>query len=93
MRGKALPQSAYDRVRTLVGCHPYETVVAITGYSKSTIWKMKRRGWQAQGNGYRNRPRPTDFAIQSKHLSTQALAAHYKTSTRSVTRWKRELLG
>ncbi|HYI43684.1 MAG TPA: hypothetical protein VD768_08700 [Sphingomicrobium sp.] len=87
----SLPQETIDRVRRLLQVHPQGVVAEICGVSIVSIYRASRRGWRAGRAGHPVRPMPSDFAIQVRHLSNVELVAHYRTSTRAIARWRREL--
>lgn len=88
---RPLPQSLHDRAELLSRSHPERAIAAILGISRHSIFKMKRRGWQAAETTHPFRKRPADFAIQTKHATVDELARHYGTSTRVICRWRREI--
>lgn len=84
-------QAVHDRVKRLLNVHSWRDVSEITGVGQSTIFAMRRRAFQAPETTCPRRPRPSDFAIQSRHLNHEQLRAHYRAGSRAITRWKREL--
>lgn len=79
------------RAELLSRSHPRKVVAEILGVSYPTLSRAKRRGWRTAPVGYPRRPMPTDFAIMSRRMSQTALTHHYSASTRTITRWIREL--
>lgn len=89
-----MDQALCERAAILSRCgHLPETVAEIIGISAATVRRARRRGWRPGHVGHPFRPRPTDFAIQSRRMGTTALCSHYGCSTRTVTRWLREIRG
>ena len=88
---RSLPQHVVDRARRLADVHPLQTVAELIGVRPSQVTRMKRRGWIAPPDGRPSRPMPTDFAIQSTHMSQNDLVRHYRAGISTVQRWKREL--
>lgn len=86
-----IPQHVHDRARRLAEVHPMKTVAAMIGVRPSQLSKMKRRGWRAVPEGVPQRPMPSDFAIQSRHMSNRDLARHYRTGLAVVRRWLSQL--
>jgi hypothetical protein len=84
------PQAVHDRARSLTETHGLCVAAEILGIHRCALWRMKSRDWKP-GRPGRQRSRPTDFAIQHKHMTHEELRAHYKTSSKCVTRWRREL--
>jgi hypothetical protein len=90
---RALSQAVCDRAELLARAHDLRTVCKIVGIAESTIWHLKKRGWKPTKVGGRLRARPNDFAIQQRHMTAEQLRIHYRTSSRAVARWRRELRG
>lgn len=88
-----VPQAVCDRARLLRTIHNRDTVAEILGISRSTLHHIRRRGYVAAPTTKPFRQRPSDFAIQNRHCSTDELVAHYRTSARCIRRWRRELAG
>lgn len=88
---KPVPQSLYDRAELLARVHDLKTVAEIIGKSLPFVCKMRKRGWKTQA--YPLRPRPSDFAIQAKHLNVKELERHYRAGSAVVRRWREELRG
>lgn len=86
-----VPQPLCDRAKLLLSIHSERTVVELTGISRNTLYHLKRRGFRAAEHSMRYRPRPSDFAIQCRHMGRVELAKHYRCSSRVITRWRREL--
>ncbi len=86
-----IPQHVHDRARRLAEIHPMKVVAELVGVRPSQLSKMKKRGWAAVPEGVSARQMPTDFAIQSRHMSNRALALHYRTGLAVVRRWFSEL--
>ena len=86
-----LPPRTCERIKLLCNVHSDRTVAKLVGISRSTLYLLKRRGFAPLTSERRRRPRPSDFAIQANHMCRDELARHYRTSNRSVGRWKREL--
>lgn len=87
----SIPQYVVDRAKLLSTVHPSRTVSDLTGLSCSTLWHLRRRGWKAAPS--RNRPMPSDFQIQARHMTRNEMARHYRASNTAVSRWLRELRG
>lgn len=85
------PQHICDRARRLAEVHPSHVVSELTGVSQSVLYRMKRRNWKAPRTTHPLRQRPTDYAIRRKYMTIDEAAAHYKTSTRAIVRWDREM--
>jgi hypothetical protein len=79
------------RAEFLSRVHPCHVVAELVGSSTAALTRAKRRGWVERGVGHPRRPMPTDFAIQSRHLTQTQMTRHYGASTRTVWRWMREL--
>lgn len=79
------------RAELLSRSHSTYAVSAITGISRNSLWHLKRRGWRALPSQKPIRPRPSDFAIQARHMTNLELCRLYRASTRAITRWRREL--
>lgn len=88
---RSLPQAMYDRARLLADVHPLQTVASIIGVKPGQISRMKARGWKAPPDGRSKRPMPTDFAIQSAHMTFADLTRHYGAGNSTVIRWFAEL--
>ena len=88
--GVPIPQSQYDRAELLARSHPLGTVADIMGVGRSTVSKMKGRGWKATDYRHTRRPVPSTWGIIAPDLPVNALAAHYGTSHRTIARWLRE---
>ena len=89
--GTPLPQDVHDRAELLCRSHDQKTVAGLLGVCEDVIGAMRRRGWKAVPPGRHRRPRPSDFAIQVRHMKQQELRAHYRTGCDNITRWRREL--
>lgn len=81
------------RAELLCRSHPQHTVAEVLGIAKSTLWHLKSRGWRPIDKRKQFRPMPADFAIQCRYMTSGELRVHYRTSTRAIARWKRELRG
>lgn len=88
---RPVTQALCDRAELLSRAHSQLAVSEITGIAPSTLWALERRGWKAVKAGGRVRTMPSDFAIQSHHMTADELRNHYRTSSRAVARWRREL--
>lgn len=88
-----LSQNTCRRAELLSRTHSSYVVAQILGVSRNTLWHLKKRGWKALLSQKPVRPRPSDFAIQARYMTSDELRLHYQTSTRAVARWKRELRG
>ncbi len=88
---KPLDQTVCERARRLCSVHSERTVAELLGIARSSIWKAKRRGWRAAETTHPYRRRPSDFAIQARRATVDELARFYGTSTRCITRWRREI--
>lgn len=86
-----LSQATCDRVRNLLKVHTRKDVAAIVGIAVSSVHEIQRRRFRAAPTTRPFRARPSDFAIQSNHLNHAELCAHYRASSKTVTRWRREL--
>lgn len=86
-----IPQHVHDRARRLAAIHPMKTVAELVGVRPSQLSKMKKRGWVAVPEGVPPRLMPSDFAIQSRHMSHRALSQHYRTGMAVIRRWFSEL--
>lgn len=91
--GPSIPQTVCDRVKLLSSMYSESTIMELTGLGRASLYRIKKRGFRALRKGPRPRPRPSDFAIQERHLSADALARHYHTSNNNIARWRRELRG
>lgn len=89
--GSPLSQAVHDRAELLFRSHPWRTVAEMIGTSTSQIHQMRARGWLAVGHTRPLRARPSDFAIQYRHMNHAELRAHYRASSAAVTRWTKEL--
>lgn len=88
------PQELADRAELLSRSHGVRAVSAILRVSQGTIIGMKRNGWRPRDNSCQLRPMPTDFAIMNSRLrNIRTVATHYRASTNTVARWRRELRG
>lgn len=88
---RALSQVVCDRAELLARVHDQRTVAALVGIAESTLWHLRKRGWKATKVGGKLRPRPNDFAILQRRMTAEELRIHYRTSSRAVARWRREL--
>jgi hypothetical protein len=88
--GTPIPQRLYDRAELLARSHPLGTVAEIMGIGRTTVSKMKKRGWKAVDYSSLRRPVPTDWAWRAPDMSVNELAAYYGTCSRTVCRWLRE---
>lgn len=89
-----LDQPLCVRAAILARCgHDAETIAEIIGSSPATVRRAKRRGWSPAHPGHPTRPRPTDFAIQSRNATNVELCRIYRASNRCVNRWRDELRG
>ena len=93
MKGSPVTQSVCDRAKLLSSVHGEQTVMLLTGLASGTLYRLKKRGWKAIGPGFRQRPKPSDFAIQARHMTGEELARHYRTSNTCIARWGREIAG
>lgn len=84
------PQATTDRAKRLCEVHGPITAARILGIHRSAVHRMRVRGW-LEGRPGRERPRPTDFAIQERHMTHGELRAHYGAASGTITRWRREL--
>lgn len=91
--GVLIPPETCERIARLVPTYGICTTANITGVSRTSIWRLKQRGWKPWTHDCEKRPRPTDFAIQCRHMTHDELRQHYKASSVVVTRWRRELRG
>lgn len=89
--GPTISQALCDRARRLYEVHPERVVIELTGICSASLSRIRRRGWQAFPKGFKQRPRPNDFAIQNRYMTGFELAAHYRTSNAIIARWRREL--
>ena len=89
--GRPLPPELCERARRLAQVHCECVVTELTGLGPASLHRLKKRGWKAFPKGFNQRPRPTDFAIQCRHMTVLELAAHYRTSNSIIARWKREI--
>lgn len=88
--GTPIPQRLYDRAELLARSHPLGTVAEIMRLGRSTISKMKKRGWKAVDYAPLRRPVPNDWGIVAPDHSVNELAAIYRTTPRTISRWLRE---
>ena len=89
--GPTLSPAKCERARRLYEVHPERVVIELTGICSASLSRLRRRNWQPLQPGFKQRPRPTDFAIQNRHMSGHELAEHYRTSNSIIARWRREL--
>lgn len=89
--GPLLSPALCDRARRLYQVHPESVVIELTGISSASLSRLRRRNWKPLEPGFKQRPRPSDFAIQNRHMTGHELAAHYRTSNAIIARWRREL--
>lgn len=79
------------RAELLSRSHSSRTVAMLLGVSRSTLWHLRKRGWKPVTSAAQQRERPTDFAIQCRHMNREELARHYRASNNTLARWGREL--
>lgn len=88
--GTPIPQSMYDRAELLSRSHPLGTVAEIMRVGRTTISKMKKRGWKAVNYDSLRRPVPSNWGIVAPDHSVNELARIYGTPPRTICRWLRE---
>lgn len=93
MPRRRIDQALCDRAELLARAHPLGTVATLLDLHPSQITRIKQRDWRAADHRGKFRPRPTDFAIQSAHLTFAELVAHYGCGTRTLIRWFAETPG
>jgi hypothetical protein len=81
------------RAELLSRAHSERAVAMITGLNRGTLRALKIRGWKPCQHTRPVRPMPTDFAIQCRHMTTNELRKHYRTSKRSIGKWRQECGG
>jgi hypothetical protein len=91
--GVLIPPETCERIKRLVPVHGVCAAAEIAGVSRTSVWRLKRRNWQPWSHDHERRPRPSDFAIQQRHMSHDELRAHYRAASATVTRWRREIRG
>lgn len=87
---RAVPASLVARAERLSRVHPLDAVAVITGIHRTTLYRLRNRGWRPGTTGPRRRPAPSDFSIQAKGMTSGELCRHYRAGTRAVARWLRE---
>lgn len=87
---KAAAPSIVARAERLARVHPVDAVADIVGLHRTTVYRLRNRGWRPTRNGPPLRPVPSDFAIQARHMTSGELATHYRAGTRTVARWLAE---
>jgi hypothetical protein len=90
---RPLTGTKLKRAELLSRVHPCHVVAELVGSSTAALTRAKRRGWKEKSVGHPLRPMPTDFAIQSRHMTLTQMTRHYRASNRTVWRWSRELAG
>lgn len=89
--GVLLPLEVCERAERLAKWHGICAAAEIVGISRTSVWRLRKRGWKACNHADQRRPMPSDFAIQSRHMTHDELRAHYQASSQCITRWRREL--
>lgn len=86
-----LTQAECDRLRRLRAVpHTQETCAELMGRSVEAIRRCIARGFKPYVSEKR-RPRPSDFALLADTMTTDELAAHYRTGLVAVQRWSAEI--
>ncbi len=91
--GVLISPETCERIKRLVPTYGICVAAEIAGVSRTSVWRLKQRGWQPWTHDNEKRPRPSDFAIQCMHMDHAGLRRHYKAGSGAVTRWRREIAG
>lgn len=86
--GKPLTQAQCDRAKLLYQIHPWNTVCELMGIGTATLVALKRRNFKAAVRA--KRPMPSDFRLIAEGKNQAWLMEHYRTSGRTITRWRAE---
>ncbi len=87
-RGAPLSQEVCDRARLLYSTHDWNTACELLGISSATLSHLKRRDFKAKPRA--KKPMPHDFVFVARGRNQHWLMAHYKTTGRTVARWRKE---
>lgn len=84
-------QAKVDRLRRLAQTHGLRGAATIAGVSERGVQMMNKRGWTVGQAGPAKRPIPTDFRIQSAHMTVHQMKLHYRAGLSTIARWSREI--
>lgn len=89
-RGSDLPltQAECDRIKILFSMYDWNTVCELGKIGSATLAKLRNRGFKAAKRPIR--PMPNDFKLIADGKSLVELCAHYRCSTSTAIRWRKD---